>query len=148
MAMEKEATDSQADDAEIVSAYLGGLSGRARDVAALNLETSRKSGTVLSWQQLMKNVKETLEKNDTQADMNLLHQTKQAPGKLITDYKNGLLESGTRVMLSEGYNQDQIKDQLKIIFINNVRPEIHRIVKTHYPKMWEDAVTRRGRSSD
>ena len=88
----------------------------------------------------MANVKETLKKNDTQADVNLLHAMKKLPGQSVNDYKNALLEAGTRIMLAENYTESQIKDQLKIIFIANVRPEIHELVKPQYPKSWEDAV--------
>ena len=69
----------------------------------------------------MANVKETFKKNDTQADVNLLHAMKKLPGQSVNDYKNALLEAGTRIMLAENYTESQIKDQLKIIFIANVQ---------------------------
>ena len=97
MAMQMEKDDSGATDAETRAAYLSNLSGMARNIASMRVQTEPQI-TVTA---LMDYVKNTLEKRDTQADYNLLESFLQAEGK-ISKFAPALLEQTCHDMMQHG----------------------------------------------
>ena len=120
LAMKMEAEDSGAADSEVKAAYLSSLCGTARNIASMRTKTEPNCTS----DELMKYVKDTLERTDTQADVNLLDSFKQEPGQSVSDFAAAMLEKTTSVLLPRDYTETQIKGQAKGYFERNLRPEI------------------------
>ena len=135
--LENEARDCGAADSELKSAFLTTISGRAQQLAVLKHQTDPK----ISARELMDHCIQRLENRETSTDLSLLMKIVPKDKECVSDFANRLIEEATRILFSRNYSSDQIEDQSRLIFINNIGGVIGEKLQDLAPETWDRAVT-------
>ena len=134
--LKNEAEDVDASDAELRSAFMSSISGRAQQLAVLKKESEPD----ISANDLMNHVIKRLEDKETSTDMARLYNLKPKENESANDYANRLIEETTRILFKRNYTAEQVDENARIVFINNIGGTIGERLQDACPETWEKAV--------